>query len=46
MEKKIKGIRKCAEWLKYCLSIGYDKKLLNKLEELWWKHHDANGNLI
>lgn len=35
----------CAEWLDFCIRIGWEKSLLDKLEELWWKHHDDNGNL-
>ncbi len=40
-----KGIKKCAEWLAYCLKIGWEKEHINALEKLWWKHHDENGNL-
>jgi hypothetical protein len=39
------AIRKCAEWLAYCLSIGFDKASLKELESLWWKYHDNKGNL-
>jgi len=46
MEKTKKGIKLCAEWLAYCLSIGWDKSKLDALEAAWWKHHDGNGNLI
>lgn len=49
MEKKtatVKGIKKCSQWLSYCLSIGFKKEDLDALEKLWWKHRDENGNLI
>lgn len=42
---KTKGARKCAEWLSYCLSIGWSKNQLDELEKLWWKYHDENGNI-
>ncbi len=41
-----KAIKKCGEWLAYCLSIGWKKSQLDELEKLWWKHHDHNGKLI
>lgn len=39
------AVRKCAEWLRTCLELGWRRDELDWLEELWWKHHDANGNL-
>lgn len=39
------AIRKCAEWLSYCLKIGWPRSSLDELQELWWKYHDNNGNL-
>ena len=39
------AIVKCAEWLKYCLSIGWAHSDLDWLESLWWKYHDSRGNL-
>lgn len=30
-------IRACAEWLSYCLSIGWKRRDLDALEKLWWK---------
>jgi hypothetical protein len=41
-----KAIQKCAEWLAYCLSIGWKKRDLDRLERLWWEHHDRYGQLI
>ena len=39
------AIRKCADWLSYCLSIGWRKSDLDALQALWWKYHDENGEL-
>src|SRR5688572_19047434 len=37
----------CARWLSYCLSIGWDRRLLDKLEALWWQYHDhTTGELL
>lgn len=44
-ERKSIGIRKCAEWLAYCLEIGFSKEQLDELESIWWKHKDGYGNL-
>jgi hypothetical protein len=40
-----KAIKECAEWLVYCLKIGWGKDQLDWLEAVWWKYHDENGNL-
>ena len=40
------GIKACANWLKFCLDIGYQKAQLDFLENLWWEYHDDKGNLI
>ena len=39
------AVRRCAEWLAYCLEIGWNKADLDFLESLWWKYHDERGNL-
>lgn len=39
MEKSQRAIKACAEWLAYCLSIGWSRDDLDGLEELWWKFH-------
>ena len=39
-----KAIKQCAEWLSYCLKIGWKKKQLDKLEATWWEYHDENGD--
>lgn len=41
---KNKKIKKCAEWLAYCLEIGWDKSQLDGLEKLWMDNHDEFGN--
>lgn len=41
----LKALRACAEWLRFCLSIGWRKQDLDLLEKLWWQHHDRNGRL-
>jgi hypothetical protein len=43
---KTKALRTCAEWLAYCLKLGWPKSDLNELEALWWQYHDENGNLF
>jgi len=40
-----KGIKLCAEWLAYCLKIGWSRDDLDRLEEVWWEYHDEDGNL-
>jgi hypothetical protein len=42
----IEGLRRCAEFLTFCLSIGWSRESLDLLERLWWEDHDHNGNLI
>jgi hypothetical protein len=41
-----KGVKTCAEWLIFCLSIGYKKSQLDALEKLWLKYHNDMGELI
>ena len=36
----------CAEWLEFCVRIGWDKATLDRLQEIWWQFHDDKGNLI
>lgn len=40
-----KAIKACAEWLAFCLSIGWPKDDLDGLEALWWQYHDDYGKL-
>lgn len=39
--KSKSAIRKCAQWLAYCLSIGWSKADLDALEAIWWKYHPS-----
>lgn len=41
-----RGTKACANWLKYCLELGYKKEHLDVLEKVWNDYHDENGNLI
>lgn len=41
-----KALRQCAEWLSYCLRIGWPKSSLAELEALWWKYHNRRGDLV
>lgn len=45
MSRTSKAIRECAEWLSYCLKVGWKKEQLDELERIWWTHHDDYGNL-
>ena len=44
--KTTRALRECAEWLSFCLSIGWRRDMLDELETLWWKYHDHTGKLI
>jgi len=46
MTQQAKAVMACAEWLKYCLSIGWRKSDLDDLQRIWWQWHDDDGNLI
>jgi hypothetical protein len=37
---KALAARKCHEWLRFCLDIGWARTSLPALCALWWKHHD------
>jgi len=39
---KLKKIKECAEWLAYCLSIGWRRDQLDALEALWWQYHETD----
>lgn len=39
-KKSRKAILMCANWLSYCLSIGWSKSDIPQLEKLWWKGHN------
>jgi hypothetical protein len=36
---------KRAQWLKYCLDIGYPKSYLDRLGEIWDEHKNEDGSL-
>ena len=38
--------KECAIWLANCLLLGWPKRDLDRLEELWWRFHDSNGRLL
>jgi hypothetical protein len=44
-EPTMRGRRACAEWLSYCLSIGWSRDDLDGLEEIFWRFKDRNGRL-
>ncbi|HUT88701.1 MAG TPA: hypothetical protein VMY37_04345 [Thermoguttaceae bacterium] len=41
-----KAIRECAEALQNCLTFGWSKSSLDKLEDLWWRCHLPNGKVM
>jgi hypothetical protein len=41
-----KALLTCARWLSYCLSIGWSKDDIPRLEEIWWQWHDDYGRLL
>lgn len=45
MKPTQKALRVCAEWLVYCLSIGWSREMLDRLQVLWWDYHDEYGRL-
>lgn len=40
-----KAARKKADWLAYCLEIGWEKDHLDGLSKLWDDYYDENGNV-
>lgn len=44
--RKDEALKNCARWLAFCRQIGWPQEDLDRLEGLWWKYHDENGNLI
>jgi len=46
MNKTPGAIKACAEWLSFCLRIGWRRDRLDALESLWWQHHDGKGRLV
>ena len=44
--KEREAVRRCAQWLAYCVEIGWSRNDLDFLESLWWKYHDKTGELV
>lgn len=44
--KSKRAVRVCGEWLAACLRMGWDRKDLDRLEDLWWQWHDDEGRLL
>lgn len=44
--RTVSAIRRCATWLAFCLSIGWERKDLDELERIWWRWHDDAGELM
>lgn len=40
---KQQALKACAEWLVYCLKIGWSKSALDGLEKTWWNYYDEHG---
>lgn len=43
--RTLRALEKCAEWLVFCIRIGWPKSDLDRLDALWWEYHDEQGNL-
>jgi hypothetical protein len=39
-----RGARLCHEWLKTCRDLGWSKKSMPFLCDLFWKYRDGNGD--
>lgn len=42
---KLQAAQKKAEWLTYCLSIGFEKSQIDTLSAIWDQFKDEYGNL-
>lgn len=43
----LRAQRKCAQFLSYCLSIGWDRSCLDDIERIFWLYRDEQtGELI
>ena len=40
------GARALANWLRYCVSIGWPKGALTRLGDLWIEYHDEYGKPV
>lgn len=43
--RSTRAITACANWLTYCLALGWPKKDLDRLQQIWWEWHDDYGRL-
>lgn len=41
-----RGQRKLIEWLTYCYNLGWSKRQMPALADLWVEHHDESGELL
>lgn len=39
---RLQKLKECAEWLAFCLSIGWRRDQLDALEALWWQYHETD----
>ena len=37
-----RAARACAEWLAFCVRIGWRRDRLDALEAIWWRWHDES----
>ena len=40
--RRLQKLKECAEWLAFCLSIGWRRDQLDALEALWWQYHETD----
>jgi len=40
-----RALQVCANWLAYCLKLGWKASDVPRLEQLWLEYHDEYGNL-
>lgn len=38
------GLKKYLHWLKFCREIGWSRKAMPRLADLWLELHDQNGD--
>ena len=45
MSATARGIRKLKAWMAFVKSAGWPESTWGRLVDLWWEHHDDNGEL-
>lgn len=46
-QPSLRASRQCAQWLQYCLRIGWSRSSLDRLQALWWQYHSLEtGELL